>query len=116
MLFERVHVPLGLQRKGVALVVDVVVVEVPLAGRKVVVGELRFELVELPEERPELPAGSEAATEGAGAGELASATLTSRTAPDLNSGCFETGSQIVIVSSFAARPRPVGSCPLDSSQ
>ena len=33
----------------------------------------------------------------------ASATLTTATAPALNRGCLETGSQLVIVSWFAAR-------------
>jgi hypothetical protein len=37
-------------------------------------------------------------------------------AADLNSGCFETGSQVVMVSSLAARPRPFGPTPSGSSQ
>jgi hypothetical protein len=56
-------------------------------------------------------------TFGAGAASpAASASFSTRTAATLNSGCFETGSQRVIVSSFAARGRAFGSLPSGSSQ
>ena len=43
-------------------------------------------------------------------------TLSIRTAADFSSGCLETGSQIVMVSSFAARGRPSGPASSDTSQ
>ena len=42
--------------------------------------------------------------------------LSTFTAAVLNRGCFETGSQSVIVSSFAARGRPSGPAPSPTSQ
>src|SRR5205085_2756044 len=53
-------------------------------------------------------AGAEAVFVGAGAGPPASPTLTTSTAPALNSGCLEAGSQPVIVSSLAARESSCG--------
>src|SRR5215213_7083463 len=50
--------------------------------------------------------GAEAVFVGAGAGPSSSATFTTVTAPALKSGCLETGSQSVMVSSFAAREAP----------
>jgi hypothetical protein len=91
MRFKPTCMLVALQREGVALVVDVVVGCVALANRAVVVSEFRFELVQSCEEWPDVQAGSKVST------------LMSRTAPDLKRGCFDTGSQIVIVSSFAAR-------------
>ncbi|KLU09664.1 hypothetical protein ABL57_11010 [Kocuria sp. SM24M-10] len=60
-------------------------------------------------------AGREAVVVGAGAGPVASATLVTRTAAVLNTGCFETGSHSVRVSSLAARWRCPGSRPVGSS-
>ncbi len=54
---------------------------------------------------PGSPVGAEAVVVGAGAGvPPASATFVTRAAAILKSGCFETGSHSVKVSSFAARP------------
>ena len=49
------------------------------------------------------PIGSEAVVAGAGAGPSPLASRSTRTDATLKSGCFETGSQSLIVSSFAAR-------------
>jgi hypothetical protein len=88
---QRGRVPLALTRERVALVVDVVVGGVPLAERPQLVRKVRLELVEPREQRPDLHP-----------------TFSTRTALVLKRGCFETGSQMVIVSSFAARGRPFG--------
>ena len=54
--------------------------------------------------------------EGSRAGDAAAASVT-RTAPALKRGCLETGSQLVIVSSLAARPTPSGGpIPSETSQ
>jgi hypothetical protein len=53
-------------------------------------------------------AGAEAVFMGAGVGPSPAASRSSRTAATLKSGCFETGSKSVSVSSFAARGRPFG--------
>src|SRR5215217_6084511 len=53
--------------------------------------------------------GAEAVCVGAGAGPAPSRTNSTFTTAVLNIGCFETGSQAVTVSSFAARARPFGS-------
>jgi hypothetical protein len=63
-------------------------------------------------EGPDGSTGADAVFVGAGAGPSASATLTTLTAPALNSCCLDTGSQSVIVSSLAARDWPSGRSPL----
>jgi hypothetical protein len=52
--------------------------------------------------RPGAPDGRDAVVVGAGAGPVASPIFSTFTAAFLNSGCFETGSHSVKVSSFAA--------------
>ena len=79
--------------------VDVVVVPVTL-GRSAQLGsELRLELAQVSEQRPDLHP-----------------IFSTFTAAVFSCGCFETGSQIVIVSSFAARGRPSGPASSPTSQ
>src|ERR671920_2370482 len=68
---------------------------------------------------PPAPAatGAEAVVVGAGEGTpSASATFDTLAAATLKIGCLETGSQSVIVSSFAARGWPLGLSPSGSSK
>ena len=54
-------------------------------------------------------AGADAVVVGAADGPVASASFATAAAAVLNSGCLETGSQAVMVSSLAARPSRAGS-------
>jgi hypothetical protein len=79
------------EREGLALVIDVVLLRVALGSRAELGGDVRLELVEMGENRSDLHP-----------------TFSTFTAPVFSWGCFDTGSQIVIVNSFAARGRPSG--------
>src|SRR5207248_924389 len=136
---EPLEVLAALLRECVPEVVQVVLDRVPLADRAQLFREVRFGILDVGDRFIELhrltfrivsrtpppptvagtsaATGSEAVVVGAGAGDPSpSASLRTRTAASLKSGCFETGSQSVIVSSFAARGRPFGCAPSGSSQ
>ena len=90
---------IGRDCECVALVVDVVVVAVTLGRRAQIGGQRRLELLHVREKLADLHA-----------------TFSTFTAAVFSCGCFDTGSQIVIVSSFAARGRPSGPASSPTSQ
>src|SRR5581483_12499915 len=135
---QPLQVLVALAGEGVAEVVEIVLDRMPLADHAELVGDRGLGLLHVGDRLPELhgrpstvsrspppPAvrgtsppstGSAAAVVGAGATPVPSATLLTETAAVLNSGCLETGSQALIVSSLAARLVPSGSAASPASQ
>src|SRR5581483_3457923 len=115
---DRVGVQAALLAEPPAGVPDLVLCGEPLSDLHVLVCERLLGPVELFQRRPDLAhrVRSCEAIAGTRAAPSPPATFTTRTAAVLKTGCFDTGSHRVVVSSLAARARPFGSPPSGSSQ